>query len=191
MRSRGLLLLSLSALWGGAALSAENWNVRIDAKASALDFSVGATMHTVRGKARFEGGELVYDPATGEASGEVVVDARSFDTANSGRDQKMHSTVLESVKFPRVVFKPRRIEGAVPGTVKISGTFQIHGVEQSLEVPGEVTRVGDRLTVATSFSVPFVRWGLTDPSGLLRVDKEVAVRVKLVGDVRSAPSPSP
>ncbi len=185
------LLLLLGALSSATVLAGESWSVRVDPQASTVDFTLGATMHTVRGKARFEGGELVYDPASGKTSGEVVVDARSFDTANSGRDQKMHSTVLESVKFPRVVFKPRRIEGNVPGPVKISGTFEIHGSEQALEMPGEVSRAGDRLTVATRFTVPFVRWGLADPSGLLRVEKEVAVRVTLVGDVRISASPSP
>ena len=98
-------------------------------------------MHTVEGTFRLKSGDIVFNPKTGEASGQLIVDATSGDSGNKKRDADMNKNVLESAKYPEIVFSPKHVTGFVPGqassTVQLAGTFTIHGAshELTLTVP--------------------------------------------------------
>lgn len=160
--------------------------VTLDPAKTKISFSLGAVMHTVHGTVELESGEVRFDPETGAASGRVVVDARSADTGNKGRDADMHAKVLESGKYPDFVLEPARIQGrlAPSGTSKVTlhGKLSIHGAAHEVAWPAEVTVEGGTVRVKASFTVPYVAWGMKDPSGfVLRVAKEVPVTVEAVG----------
>ena len=77
------------------------------------------------------GHRSLFDPRTGEASGQVVVDATSGNSGNGMRDSKMKKEVLESARYPEIVFSPKHVSGYVAGqessTVQVAGNFAIHG----------------------------------------------------------------
>src|SRR5271154_4203674 len=83
----------------------------VDPAQSKIHWTLGATMHTVHGTFGLKRGELRLDPATGKASGEIVADAVSGESGNDSRDKKMHTEVLESSRFPEVLFRADRLEG--------------------------------------------------------------------------------
>jgi len=65
------------------ALRAQEAVVTLDPAATKIDFTLGATLHTVHGTFKLKSGEIRFDPATGKASGAVIVDATSGYTDNS------------------------------------------------------------------------------------------------------------
>lgn len=164
--------------------------VRLDPNASTVTFTLGATLHTVEGSFDVTRGEIRFDPESGEASGKIVVDVTSGDTGKEGRDEDMHAKVLESNRYPKAVLTPTRIEGDLPssGSAKLTlyGTLKLHGSTHKVSIPSEVTVDGDRLEATGSFRIPYVDWGMTDPSKfLLSVDPHVDVTLEAVGTLAS------
>jgi polyisoprenoid-binding protein YceI len=114
------------------------------------------------------------------------VDARTGATGNDSRDHKMHKEILESQRFPDVVFRPDRVEGklALSGMSQMQahGAFSIHGVEHELIAPVEVRVTGGVYDITAHFSVPYQKWGMKNPSTLfLRVDDKVEITIHTVG----------
>lgn len=170
--------------------------LRLDATACRIGFTLGATLHQVKGAFRLQSGTIIFDPATGEASGRVVIATGSGETHNDKRDRKMHEKVLESGLFPEIVFIPARFEGtflpAGDSEVRIKGALEIHGARHDIVIPARVHVENGRLTGNAGLTVPYVAWGMTDPSFLmLRVAKEVVVSLDLAGTVEEVTDGSP
>lgn len=183
-----VLALVICGIASAPAADAEERTLTLDPERTRISFTLGATLHTVEGSFRLESGTIRFDPATGSASGEVVVDATSGDTGHDGRDGDMHAKVLESQRFPRFVFTPTGFSGELGadggGEITLAGELAIHGGTHGVEIPAEVSRDGRTLRADGSFTVPYVEWGMTDPSKfVLRVDKTVEVRVEAVGEL--------
>ena len=150
-----------------------------------VEFTLGGLLHTVHGTFALKRGNLRFDPATGQASGELVVDAKSGASGSGARDKRMHANVLESDRYPEIVFRPDRVDGKVEpqgvSKVQIHGMFAIHGAEHEITMPAEVTADGGNYTTTAHFSVPYVKWGMKDPSNLiLKVNKEVDIVIHTV-----------
>lgn len=178
MRRLTLSVVGLTLLVAPA--TAQQVELRFDPAHTTIDFTLDATMHTVHGSFQLVSGMVRYDPATGEASGTVVVDARSGDSGNEKRDRDMHDKVLESDAHPTIVLVPERVVGKLPqagrADITVVGSFLIGGSTHTVEIPFAVTVAGNALELQGRFEVPYVEWGLKDPSKfLLRVAKEVAV----------------
>jgi len=156
--------------------------LKIDPAQTKVEFMVGSTLHTVHGTFALKRSTLRFDPATGKVEGEVAIDAASGESGNESRDKKMHQEILEGARYPEIVFRPDRVEGklAPQGTsqVKLHGTFAIHGAEHEITVPVEVQAANGKYQATAHFEVPFVQWGMKNPSTfILRVDKIIAVTV--------------
>jgi polyisoprenoid-binding protein YceI len=171
---------------------ANQLELELDPDRTAVSFVLGGTLHTVHGVFRLDRGRVVYDPTTGTASGEVVVDARSGDSGSQKRDRDMHRKVLESEEYPTIVLRPRRIEGDLPaageGRLTVTGSMAIHGAEHPVEIPLAVDIDGAIVRITAEFEVPYVEWGLHDPSKfVLRVAKQVTVKVEAHGIITTHP----
>jgi polyisoprenoid-binding protein YceI len=183
-----LILTALSlALSAGAA----EYRLRLEPESTHLTWTLGDVLHTVHGTFKLRRGEIVFDNETGKAGGEVVVDAASGESGSASRDGRMHKNVLESAKYPDVSFTPDRVEGKVElagvSNVKLHGTFRIHGGEHEITVPVKVTANGGTLDTEIKFEVPFVAWGMKDPSTLfLRVNKSVEIEMRTTGRLAQA-----
>jgi polyisoprenoid-binding protein YceI len=162
----------------------------VDPAKSAVHWTVESSLHTVHGTFRVKSGTLSIDPATGKASGEILVDATSGESGNDGRDRRMHKEILESSRYSEVVFRPDRAEGTVVSkgnsSMRLHGIFSLHGSDHELSVPTQATLSADHWTGTATFEVPYIQWGLKNPSNfLLKVKPIVNVDLDLAGSVKS------
>jgi polyisoprenoid-binding protein YceI len=160
--------------------------LQLDPARSGADITLAGNLHTVKGTFLLKRGALHFDPATGKASGEIAFDATSGKTGNSSRDNKMHKDVIESGRYPEIVFRPDRADGQLAAsgaaTLQVHGMFTMHGAEHEVTFPVEVNFAGSAWTAHASFQVPYARWGMKNPSKLfLRVDDVVQVQFHASG----------
>jgi len=189
---RLVLLLLLACGLAPATLRGERLSIELDPQQSTVTFTLGAFLHTVRGTFRVKHGTVRFDTETGEATGEVVVDLTSGDTGNSSRDRKMKEDVLESPRYPEAVFTLERIEGhpSLQGEseVAIRGKMKIHGGEHELVIPVRIQARDREATATARFEIPYVKWGMKDPStALLSVKDRVVVEVRTIALVSKQP----
>ncbi len=159
--------------------------LRLDGSASKVEYMLSSVLHTVHGEFRLKEGTLRFDPSTGRISGQVTVDARSGQSGNSSRDGRMHREILETQRYPEIAFRPDRIDGAIApagvSQVKIHGVFSIHGGDHELTVPAEVRTAGGDYDVTAHFDVPYVKWGIKNPSTfVLRVSETAQITIHTV-----------
>ena len=109
VRLVGILLALLAP---GAAQQVQ---VKLDPATTHIDWTLGDVLHTVQGTFQLKSGTIVFDQKTGEASGQIVVDATSGNSGNGTRDSKMKKEILETARYPDIVFVPRHVSGFVPG----------------------------------------------------------------------------
>ena len=171
-------------------VAAEPFRLVLDPAATEISFTLGATLHTVRGSFALVTGELGFDPDSGAASGEIRVDARSGDTGVDRRDRVMHEEVLDSAHHSLLRFRPERIDVLERGpdalAGRLFGRFEVRGVSHPLALTFQGTRAGERATITVRFDVPWVAWGLPDPSNaILSVDDKLAVEVRTSGALTS------
>jgi polyisoprenoid-binding protein YceI len=163
----------------------------VDPAQSKVHWSVDSTLHMVHGTFALKSGNIHFDPETGAGGGEVVVIASSGESGNTSRDKRMHKEILETAKYPEAVFCPKQIEGKVAKTgtsdVKLVGVFSIHGKDHDLTTQVHAELMGGRWTGTGEFEVPYVKWGIKDPSNfLLKVAPVVKVELELSGEVAGA-----
>jgi polyisoprenoid-binding protein YceI len=161
---------------------------------STINFTLDDVLHTVHGSFTLKSGEIHFIPATNKISGEIVVDGTSGNSSNEKRDKKMHREVLESVVYPDIVFRPHRVEGSVArqgeSGIRVYGTFSIHGSDHQVMLPVRVELAPDHWKLTARFGVPYVKWGLKDPSTLiLRVEKTVDIDLEAAGTNPWSPTP--
>jgi polyisoprenoid-binding protein YceI len=166
----------------------------IDPAESKVRWTLGSTVHTVHGSFAFKKGTLQLDPSTGKARGEIIVDATSGNSGNDSRDKKMHKEVLESARYVEVVFRPDRVEGKItpqgPFAAQVHGLFILHGSEHELTVPVQAELAGDHWTGSAKFNVPFIDWGLKNPSNFfLKVNHAVEIELELKGSLENPAAP--
>ena len=172
-------------LAAASSIPAEDTVLQIDPSRTKVEFTLADVLHTVHGSFLLKRGDLRFDAITGKASGELVVDAASGDSGSGARDRNMHKNVLESARYPEIVFRPDRVEGKVTplGTshVGLHGMFSIHGTEHEITLPAVVEADGGQYTAGITFAVPYVQWGMKNPSTLfLRVSDKVEISIHTV-----------
>lgn len=164
----------------------EQMSLQLDPAKTSVKFTLDAALHTVHGTFQTKQGTLQFDPASGQISGHILLDARSGQTGNGMRDRKMNNDVLESGRYPEISFRPDRIEGSVAmqgkSSVMIHGIFNIHGADREITVPVQVEMNEDQWAATAHFTVPYAKWGMKNPSTLfLRVSDSVEIELAMVG----------
>lgn len=160
--------------------------LQLDTTKSNAEITLVGNMHTVEGSFQSKRGTIQYDPSSGKASGEIVFDATSGKTGNSSRDKKMHTDVIESARFPEIAFHPDRADGILArsgeSTLQVHGMFSIHGAEHEITIPVQMTLQEHAWTATASFTVPYAKWGMKNPTVLfLRVGDDVKVQLHAAG----------
>lgn len=187
--------LAAIALISPARLFAEQHTFVLDPERTSLTFELGATGHDVHGLLHATGGAVSFDTETGAASGEITLDARHTETGNRKRDKTMHKKVLESEAHPLIVFRPERVEGeiATAGSSELDliGEVELLGASHELTLHTAATIENGEVAAKITFEIPYVEWGLHDPSTfILRVAKVVHVSVDAHGSLDATPAPT-
>lgn len=164
MRSLCLLL----ALCSPAASST---SLDLDPPKTDIQFTLHDVLHTVHGTFQLKKGRIHFDPDTGHASGEIVVDVASGASGNDTRDARLHKEILESQRFPEATFTPDHVERKIAAQgqsqIDVHGVFRIHGHDHDLTLHFRVERAGSQVTASTHFV-------MKNPSNfVLKVDKTV------------------
>lgn len=190
------LLAGAAMLAPAATLAGQGSEFEFDPAQTKVEFTLGDVLHTVHGTFALKRGDLRFDESTGRAAGELVVDAASGNSGSHARDSRMNKNVLESSKYQEIVFRPDRVIGTIApqgaSQVQLHGVFTIHGADHAVTLPVEVRSGAGQYTATAHFSVPYVEWGMKNPSNfLLHVSPAVDITVRTVAHlVQPASAPA-
>lgn len=103
----------------------------------------------------------------------------------------MHKEILETQKYPDAIFRPTQIEGRVAregaSDVKIHGLLLLHGGQHELVAMVHAELAGDHWKGTAKFDVPYIQWGIKDPSNwLLKVKPVVNIELDMAGGLASS-----
>jgi polyisoprenoid-binding protein YceI len=165
----------------------------LDPAQSEVSFTLPDVVHTVHGTFKLKGGAISFDPATGKATGEVIVDVTSGDSGSPARDRRMHKDILESRRYPTAVFALDHFDGRFgpdgSADLQVHGLFKIHGAEHEVTFPMRIQMQGEHVTATTHFVVPYVKWGMKNPSTfILRVSDKVQLDIHAIGHIHPGTS---
>jgi len=182
---RSLLLFLICSFPLAAAENA----IELDPARTTVAFTLADVLHTVRGSFKLKRGSLKFDPATGKASGEIVVDVTSGNSGSAARDKRMHKDILESARYPEAVFTPDHVSGALApkgvSQIDVHGSFQIHGASHDMTFHFRAEVKGGDVAASTGFTIPYVQWGMKNPSTfLLKVSDKVEMSIQAAGRVQ-------
>jgi polyisoprenoid-binding protein YceI len=183
------IALLASAL--SADSQAQQTLIKLDPAKTHIAWTLDDVLHTVEGTFAMKSGTITFNPQTGEAGGQIVVDAASGNSGNGTRDSKMKKEVLEVARYPEIVFTARHVTGFATGkesqTVEVAGEFAVHGATHPLTLTLPVTLNGTHLGAQTKFEVPYEKWGMKNPSTLfLKVSGTVQIDITASGELQSA-----
>ena len=184
-RLKNVVVLALGL--AGLALG-QRMEVHLDPSRTQVNFTLGDVLHTVHGVFKLKSGDIWFDRFNGQAGGQIIVNALSGESGNESRDSRMHKNILESAMFPDIVFVPNRIDGKVnlegDSEVTLHGQLTIHGGTHELGVNIKVHVDHGRLASSVEFPVPYVKWGMKNPSTLfLRVKDSVEIGIQASGEL--------
>src|SRR5262249_5421968 len=113
-------------------------------------------------------------------------DATSGLTGEGTRDRRMHKEILETARYPEVAFLPDRVTGQLSPSgesrIDVHGAFQLHGASHEMTLHFLVQNDRGDLTAATDFTIPYIEWGLKNPSTfVLRVSDKVQMHIEAAG----------
>ncbi len=191
MGHRALLACILLIVFAGASSAvADDSHYVIDAGQSAVHFSLTGS-HEVNGTFHIASGDISFDRVTGQMNGKIIVSAASGDSGDKSRDKKMKNDQLRVKAFPDIVFAPASYTGQIPGSgsarIQVKGTFTLIGRPHEVTVPMTVQIDGGHCTATGSFVIPYVQWGVKDPSiFILKVAKQVKIDLTLTGQIGPA-----
>jgi polyisoprenoid-binding protein YceI len=100
----------------------------------------------------------------------------------------MNKDILKVDQFATVFFTPKTYTGTIAAsgdsTIQVSGVFTLLGTPHDLTIPMQIHIEGSKATARAQFVVPYVQWGLKNPSFLIwKAENDVAIDLNLVGQI--------
>ncbi|MGA7107318.1 MAG: YceI family protein [Terracidiphilus sp.] len=180
-------VLALATLLAPVA-RAQPQTFAVNPDTSKIKMTLKTTHEVVIGTFHIQSGSIEFDRSTPKMSGSVVVQAGSGATGNGSRDKKMNKDILRVEQYATLSFDPKSYAGIVApsgnSTIQLTGIFTLLGTPHEITVPVLVHLDGASATAKAHFVMPYVQWGLKNPSFLFwKADNDVAIDVDLVGTV--------
>jgi hypothetical protein len=182
---KSFAVFTLAVILAPAAL-AQHQTFVINPDASEVKMTLNTTHEVVNGTFHVQSGSIEFDRGTPKMSGAVVVLAGSGKTGNASRDKKMNKDILKVEQHATVSFEPKSYAGAIApsgdSTIQVSGIFTLLDTPHEITLPMVVHLDGASTTAKAHFAVPYVQWGLKNPSFLIwKADNDVAIDLFLTG----------
>jgi YceI-like domain len=184
---KSFVVLALAVTLAPAAL-AQHQTFAVNPDASEVKMKLNTTHEVVNGTFHIQSGSINFDRTASHISGIVIVAAGSGKTGNDSRDKKMNKDILKVAQFATVSFAPKAYNGTIAAsgdsTIQVSGVFTLLGTAHDLTIPMQIHLDGSKATAKGQFNVPYVPWGLKNPSFMIwKADNDVAMDFNLVGQV--------
>lgn len=181
------LLLALPFTLLSSAL-AQRRTFTVNPATSSVNMTLKTNHDTVSGTFHVQSGSIDYNSSADTMAGSVVVAAGSGDTGNQSRDKKMDKDVLDTEKYTTITFTPKSYTGTIASTgdstIQVAGTMTLLGKPHDITIPMQIHIDGSSCTAKSNFEIPYVQWGLKDPSWfVLKADKQVGISLNLAGQV--------
>jgi polyisoprenoid-binding protein YceI len=188
LRPAGAIAILLAA--AASAGDSASLHYRVLSAGSELRWDLPATLHTVHGTAPKLSGTVDAERGPGgewRVQSRIVVDAAVMVTGNASRDQKMREKILETDRFPEIVFEAKHVAADLSRfgkdqhfTVEVTGDLTVHGKSESMRLPVDVFVFPDYVVLSGSFPLLWKQFGLADPSfGLVKVREPLKVVFRL------------
>ncbi|HEX4320079.1 MAG TPA: YceI family protein [Acidobacteriaceae bacterium] len=182
---KSFAVIALAALLAPAAL-AQHQTFAVNPDASEIKITLKTTRELVNGTFHVQSGSIEFDRSTPKMSGSVVVLAGSGKTGNGSRDKKMNKDILKVEQHATVSFEPKSYAGTIApsgdSTIQVAGIFTLLGTPHEITIPILVHLESTTAAVKAHFVVPYVQWGLKNPSFLIwKADNNVAIDLSLAG----------
>jgi polyisoprenoid-binding protein YceI len=152
---------------------------RIDLQASEITAAVAEPMSAIRGDAvgKFHllSCDIYQDPKRRADDGaniwvEAVIDAASYSSGSSTRDDSVKTSILDVKDFPTISFKGGsswtevKQTSDTSGSATLKGELMIHGAVRPFEIPVNVSLSGDKLIGNGEISFNYTDFGIEQPS---------------------------
>ena len=184
---KSLVVLALAVVLAPAVF-AQHQTFAVNTDASEVKMKLNTTHEVVNGTFHVQSGSINFDRTASHISGIVIVAAGSGKTGNDSRDKKMNKDILKVDQFATVSFAPKTYSGMIAAsgdsTIQVSGVFTLLGTAHDLTIPMQIHVDGAKATAKAQFVIPFVQWGLKNPSFLIwKAENDVAIDLNLVGQI--------
>jgi hypothetical protein len=98
----------------------------------------------------------------------------------------MNKDILKVEQYATVSFEPKAYTGAIApsgdSAIQVTGIFTLLATPHQITIPIQVHIEGTAATAKAHFVVPYVQWGLKNPSFLIwKADNDVAIDLNLTG----------
>jgi polyisoprenoid-binding protein YceI len=185
MKSFAVLAFALTL---APAALAQHQTFAVNPDASEVKMTLNTTHEVVTGAFHIQSGLIEFDRSAAKMLGSVVVLAGSGKTGNDSRDKRMYKDILRVDQYATVSFVPKTYTGTIAtsgdSTVQVTGVFTLLGTPHDLTIPMQIHIDGSKATARAHFVVPYVQWGLKNPSFLIwKAEGDVAIDLNLVGPV--------
>jgi polyisoprenoid-binding protein YceI len=182
---KAFAVLALAVMLAPAAL-AQHQTFAVNPDASEVKITLKTTHEVVNGAFHLQSGVVEFDRSNPKMSGSVVVLAGSGKTGNGSRDKKMNKEILQVEQHATVSFEPKSYAGVIAAsgdsTIQVTGIFTLLGAPHEITIPMLIHLEGSTATAKAHFVLPYIQWGLKDPSFLFwKADKDVAIDLFLTG----------
>lgn len=167
---------------------AQHQTLAVNPDASEVKMTLKTNHEIVNGTFHVQSGSIGFDRSAPKLSGSVVIAADSGKTGNDSRDKKMDKDILKVNQYTTISFAPKTYTGTIApsgdSTIQVSGVFTMLGTPHDLTIPMLVHLEGSKAMAKANFMIPYVQWGLKNPSFLVwKAENEVAIDLNLVGDL--------
>ena len=182
---KSFTVFALAAVLAPAAL-AQHQAFTVNPDSSQVKITLNTTHEVVNGVFHVQSGSIDFDPSASRISGSVVVLAGSGKTGNGSRDKHMNKDILKVEQYATVSFEPKAYTGAIApsgdSAIQVTGIFTLLATPHQITIPIQVHIEGTAATAKAHFVVPYVQWGLKNPSFLIwKADNDVAIDLNLTG----------
>jgi hypothetical protein len=182
---KSFLVAAVAALLAPLAV-AQHQTFAVNPDASQVRMTLNTTHEVVNGTFHLQPGSIEFDRSSSKMAGTMVVLAGSGRTGNSSRDKKMNKSVLLVDKYTTVSFDPKSYTGSIAAsgdsTIQVVGIFTLLGTPHEMTVPMLVHLDGASASSRAHFLIPYVKWGLNNPSFLIwKADDDVTIDLLLTG----------
>lgn len=185
---KSFAVFALAVILAPVAVLAQHQTFVVNPDASEVKMTLKTTHEVVNGTFHVQSGSIGFDASDPKMSGLITVIAGSGKTGNDSRDKKMYKDILKVEDHTIISFEPKTYVGNIvpsgDSNIQVTGIFTLLGTPHEITVPMLVHLDGASATAKGHFMVPYVQWGLKNPSFLIwKADNDVSIDLSFVGTI--------